>query len=334
MALAGGASEVLELHHLRYFQAIATSGSITAAAKLLHVSQPTLTVAVRNLEERLGTTLLLRERSGVRLTATGEELLRHAAEIFALVERAEQQVRGLEVEDAGRFIVGCHESLGAYFLPRFLAAFIRDFPRIELLLHNDSSAGIQRGVLENTVHFGIVVNPHPHPDLVMVELFEDAMDLFVCADAAVRPSMIPESRRPAMRVEKQGDVDLERAKARLHAGPLVFAGRIPQCRDLVDRLAADGLLPTRLLSCGDLELVKSLALEGIGVALLPRRVAAYGQEGRLARLHPALPFFPDTISLVYRADVHRTRAAMRVKDALIAYGKNIDAAPVSSRAAR
>ena len=48
-------------------------------------------------------------------------------------------------------------------------------------------------------------------------------------------------------------------------------------------------MPTRRLSCGDLELVKSLALEGVGAALLPRRVAAYGQEGRLVRLHPELP---------------------------------------------
>jgi DNA-binding transcriptional LysR family regulator len=79
-----------------------------------------------------------------------------------------------------------------------------------------------------------------------------------------------------------------------------------------------------MLSCGDLELVKSLALAGIGVALLPRRVAAYAQEGRLVRLHPELPVIPDVISLVYRADMHRTRAAMRLKDALVAYGKRLD----------
>ncbi len=42
------------------------------------------------------------------------------------------------------------------------------------------------------------------------------------------------------------------------------------------------------------------------------------------RLHPSLPYFPDTISLVYRADVHKTRAAVRVKDALVAYGRLLD----------
>ena len=80
----------MDLRDLRYFAAIAQSGSMTAAAKSLHVSQPTLTVAMQNLEEQLKTTLFVRERSGVRLTATGEELLRHANDVFVMLERAEQ----------------------------------------------------------------------------------------------------------------------------------------------------------------------------------------------------------------------------------------------------
>jgi len=52
-------------------------------------------------------------------------------------------------------------------------------------------------------------------------------------------------------------------------------------------------------------------------------VATYEQEGRLVRLHPDLPFIPDVICLLYRADMHRTRAAMRLKDALVAHGKRL-----------
>ncbi len=60
------------------------------------------------------------------------------------------------------------------------------------------------------------------------------------------------------------------------------------------------------------------------MGLLPRRVAAYGQPGRLKRLHPSLPFIPDTIQLLYRNDLHRTQAAMTLKKALSAYGKSLD----------
>jgi molybdate transport repressor ModE-like protein len=293
----------LDLAHLRYFEAIADSGSLSAAARALGVSQPTLTVAVKNLEEQLGTTLLHRSREGVKLTSTGRELLDHAGQVFALLERARERILGLQADDVGSFVIGCHESLGAYFLPSFMRAFLGEAPRIELSLWNGTSAAVTDAVVAREVDFGLVVNPRPHPELVLVELFHDAMDVVVAASSA-----------PA---------DREAADARLRAGPLVYAGRVGQCQELIDRLAALGLLPTRRLSCGDLELVKSIALQGVGVALLPRRVAAYEQEGRLVRLHPELPFIPDSICLVYRGDLHRTRAAMCVKDALAAHGKRL-----------
>jgi len=314
----------VDLRDLRYFAAIARSGSMTAAAKALHVSQPTLTVAMQHLEEELATQLFVRERSGVRLTTTGEELLKHPQGVFDLLERAEQRIKGLERDDEGSFVLGCHESLGAYFLPDFMARFFREHPKIDLLISNETSAQVRDSVIERRTHFGIVVNPHPHPDLVIVELFHDAMDVVILQEAP------PPSRRPTPTGEGPAywidatDPALTAARERLLAGPLIYAGRVFQCQELCDLLAASSLLSTRKLVCGDLEMVKSLALAGIGPALLPRRVAAYGHEGKLVRLHPSLPFFPDTIALVYRADMHRTRAAMNTKDALVAYGRRLD----------
>jgi DNA-binding transcriptional LysR family regulator len=324
----------VDLRDLRYFDAIAKSGSMTGAAKALHVSQPTLTVAMQNLEEQLGTQLFLRERSGVRLTATGEELLSHAHEVFRLLDRAEQRIKGLEKDDEGTFVLGCHESLGSYFLPDFMAPFLRAHPKIELLLSNESSGDVTTSVIERRTHFGLVVNPHPHPDLVIVELFHDAMDVLVAEDAPPPSRPLSELEQDAMTGDRvswvdTGDPAFVAAKHRLLAGPLIYAGRIGQCRELCDRLAAAGMLPTRKLVCGDLEQVKSLALAGIGPALLPRRVGAYGHEGALVRLHPKIPFIPDTICLLYRADMHRTKAAMRVKDELVRYGTKLDSKTTS-----
>jgi DNA-binding transcriptional LysR family regulator len=311
----------VDLRDLRYFAAIAKSGSMTAAAKALHVSQPTLTVAMKNLEEELATQLLVRERNGIRLTVTGEELLHCANETFERIERTVQRIKGLESDDEGTFVVGCNESLGAYFLPDFLARFLRKHPKIELLISNESSAMVTESVIERRTHFGIVVNPHPHPDLVIVELFHDAVDVLIAEDAG------PPSRPLSELLKDGGDVQdatFREAQHRLLAGPLIYAGRVAQCRELCDLLAGVGLLSERRLVVGDLELVKSLAIAGIGPALLPRRVGTYGQGSSLIRLHPKLPHIPDRICLLYRADIHRTKAASSVKDALIEYGKTLD----------
>lgn len=298
----------MHLAHLQYLQAIAKHGSLSAAARSLSLSQPALTTAIQSLERDLGTVLLYRGRNGATLTDAGEVVLRHAADLFAEVERMNDALRGLEHDERGAFTLGCHESLGAYFLPEFMAGLLRDAPGVQLSLWNASSSMVRDAVVNREVHFGIAVNPLPHPDLVMIRLFHDAMDFMALAEHALSPER---SRAEAL--------------ARIAAGPLLHAARIAQSRELVEIVSQEFETPPKLLACGDLELVKSLTLAGIGVGILPRRVAAYGHEGRLQRLHPSLPFVPDTIQLLYRADLHRTRASNRLKDALIEYGRSLDA---------
>lgn len=310
---------MLDVTQLRYFREVVRLGSMSAAARALRVSQPTLSVAVRQLEESLGATLLLRHRGGVSLTAGGAELLRHAEEVFAALDRATAAVAGLERDLVGRYVLGCHESLGAYFLPRFLPGFLRDAPQIALTLHNANSDDVLRAVVEREIPFGLVVNPTSHPDLVLLRLCRDAVDIFVAAP--------PDAPAPAG-AALYGPAgcftaDLAVAAALLRDRPLIVAGRVHQCTWLIDQLAERDMVPPRLLSCGDFELVKSLALAGVGPAILPRRIAAYHHEGRLRRLHAELPIYPDDISLIYRADMPKTRAAMFIKDALVRCGQQM-----------
>ena len=162
---------------------------MTAAARALRVSQPTVSVAVRKLEEELSTTLFLRHRSGVTLTQAGEELVRHVDEIHRVLDQASERIAGLSEELTGSFVVGCHEALGAYFLPSTLPGILEKAPDLTVTLFNAPSARVLDAVVSRDVHFGIVVNPRPHPELVLLELFRDAVDLFVLSvgDAELPP---------------------------------------------------------------------------------------------------------------------------------------------------
>lgn len=291
----------MDLPLLRTFRTVAREKSLTGAARVLGVSQPTVSVAIKNLEEELRTTLLVRTRSGVELTATGELLLERADGILALVSDTTEAIRDLETDDVGTFTFGCYESLGAYFLPGFLRDFLPRHPGVALQLWNGSSASVRQAILDRTVDIGLVVNCESHPDLVIIDVFGDVIEL-----VAVGPT---------------AGGDLESARARVERGPLVWCDR-PVFRALVNRLTEMGAGPHRTLVCGDLELVKSLVLSGLGVGMLPRRVARYGNTS-LQTLHPDLPHTADRIHLVYRGDVHRTRAARTLKEALVAYGRSL-----------
>jgi DNA-binding transcriptional LysR family regulator len=302
--------------------------SITNAARILGVAQPTLTIALQRLEAEIGTTLFLRDRSGVTLTSTGKAFLQCVTEALTLLNVGVQHVQGLETEDRGSFILGFPVTLGSYFLPPFLPAFLREAPRIELSLWTGPSYAVQQAVLARDIHFGLVVNPTLHPELVLTRLFHDATDLFVTSGSQ------REMHTAGTIASHPAAVDWEAACTRLRAGPLVYVSYMPQAQALRERLGAAQLLPTQQLRCDDLELARSLALAGMGVTILPRRVAAADLHTRLQRLHPALPFIHDVVFLAYRADGHRTQAAMRLKDALVEHGRHLGRDAESQRIQR
>lgn len=309
----------MELSTLQYFREVARLGNITAAARKLGLTQPTLSIAIQHLEKELGAVLLLRHRGGVTLTDAGESLLSHADEVFALLERAAVTIADLGSDLVGHYVLGCNESLGAYFLPRLLPGLLREAPRLGLAVHNANSAAVLAAVVEREIPFGLVVNPEPHPDLVHLRLFRDAVDFFVRREGAPAPGA-----EPGHGPEDCATQDLAEAHRRLRIGPLVYADRVPQCTHLLEQIS-QSVTPQRLLSCGDFELIRSLAVSGVGVAMLPRRIAAHANRGALQRLHPALPWFPDEIVLVYRGDLPKTRAALFIKDAVVRCARSMPA---------
>ncbi|MEM1023050.1 MAG: LysR family transcriptional regulator [Myxococcota bacterium] len=294
----------MDLTQLRYFLAVAEHGSISGAARVLDIRQPTLSVAIKNLEEELGGTLLHRDARGVSLTSSGQVVLEEAREALQTLERMRARLEGLESGTVGSFEVGCNESLGAYFMPELIRTFIEAHPQIEVSIWNGSSDLVRQRVIDRRLDFGICVNPQPHDDLVIVKLFRDGVEVYVSAEEP----------------EPKTTMD---ALARIRRGPLVGARRMVQVQDLIARFESDEVMPARFIDCGDLHMVRSLIGRGVGVGLLPRRVAHTEGPGKLRKLHRKLPAYPDMISLLYRGDLHRTRAAMVLKEVLVEHGRSL-----------
>jgi molybdate transport repressor ModE-like protein len=283
---------------LRIFQAVARAGSITAGAKAVGVSQSTASSSISALEEHLGTTLFQRTRSGVVRTQAGDVLFTECDKVFLALEQIEREIRDLSDEAVGTFVLGCHDSLGSYFLPGFLESFLPEHPRIEIELWNRSSAEVRQAVLDRHVHFGLVVNAVPHDDLIMRTAFYDAIQIFGPAP-----------------------LDLADARESLRTSTLVYPNR-PPFTTLLDTLHTDGFSFGRLLPTGDLGLARTLARK-LGYGLLPRRVALDDGGGGLTELNNALPRFDDQIHLLYRADLPKTQAAVLLRNAVLAHGKVI-----------
>lgn len=282
---------------LRYFLAIAEHGTYTGAAKHLGMSQPALTAAMNALEKELGTTLFLRTARGATLTATGTELVLHARGLLQRTSELRHAISDLEGAPRGRFVLGCHESLGAYFLPGFARRFLPAHPAIEISLWNGNSRDVLSAIVARTVDVGIVVNPEPHPDCVIVPLFADRVELLARASLVKRGAVSPSL-------------------------PLLYVPVLSQTQWILSRLP-EPLKVRRHLACSSMELVKSLMLDGAGIGILPRRVARHGVPQKTLTALTSAPGFDDRIALVRRADLHETRAARLLLDALKARGKEL-----------
>jgi LysR family transcriptional regulator, hydrogen peroxide-inducible genes activator len=140
------------LRQLQYLKLLAEHGSFSRAAEAAHVTQPTLSAGVQELEKILGGPVVERGRAGVILTPIGREAVDRAADILARAEDLVQAAKSAGQPLAGRFRLGVIPTIAPFLLPRALPALRARFPRLKLFLREDQTqkliAGLKAGALD------------------------------------------------------------------------------------------------------------------------------------------------------------------------------------------
>ncbi len=152
----------MELRVLKYFVEIAREGNMTRAADNIHITQPTLSKQIKDLENELGKKLFKRESSGLTLTDEGMLLRKRAEDILSMVQKTEDELRELDNITGGEVYIGCAES----YLIKNLAAVINNFrKKYPLFKYNIMSAGTTQSLInidQGLLDFAVIVEP---PDL-------------------------------------------------------------------------------------------------------------------------------------------------------------------------
>ncbi len=149
----------LEIRVLRYFLAIAQEGSITAASNLLHVTQPTLSRQIKELEENLGQKLFIRGSHNMVLTKEGIILRKRAEEIIAMVDKTEMEFQSMEKDIAGDVYIGGGETRGIYLLAQAAKELHDDFPDIRFHLYSGNSQDVAERLDKGLLDFGVFIQP-------------------------------------------------------------------------------------------------------------------------------------------------------------------------------
>lgn len=145
----------MEIRVLRYFLEVAREGSVTHAAERLHISQPTLSKQLKDLEHELGKKLFVRSSFSVRLTDEGMLLRKRAEDILEMVDKTAEEFKALGEITGGDIHIGCAESDGMKHLARRIKAVQAEHPGVRVHLYsgdtNDLAERLDRGLLDFAV---------------------------------------------------------------------------------------------------------------------------------------------------------------------------------------
>ena len=266
----------MELRDLRYFLACVDEGNVTRAGQRMHAAQPTLSHAIRRLEQEAGTRLLERRpRHRLRPTPAGTLLAARARRTLETIRGFSDDLAALRGLATGTLSVAATQSLAATLLPPALARYARQFPGVEIDAHVAPADEVLAAVREGRADVGLVAGPTlPLPKIVTAErLYREPF-------VAVVRATDPLARRRQVAFVALRDRPFVLVPATSPTGAIIHAA-----------CAAAGLTPIVRLTIDSGETLRELVRAGVGVTILPARYLDGPQHGlRAVRLTRPTPW--------------------------------------------
>jgi DNA-binding transcriptional LysR family regulator len=273
----------MELDQLKLFTDLVREQSFTRVAEKNFLTQPAVSLRIRNLEEELGTRLLERTTRKVLVTEEGRILYDYARDILSKAEEVKAVLMERQDKVVGSVRLATVHSIGLHELPAYLKVYISRYPQV--VLHIDYHTGdvVHRMVQEGDVDLGIVAYPEPKANLVTLPFLEDEM-VAICNEAH------PFSSRDSIRLSD------------LNEQPFIaFDEGIPTRKAIDAVLARRHIRVNIKMQCDNIEILKKMVEVGLGVSLAPRfSVRAEVQQGVLFCLPISDYSFKRPLAMIHR----------------------------------
>lgn len=260
----------MDFHQLKVFREAARTGSFTRSSERLHLSQSTVSLHIKKLEEEFGVPLFLRAKRRVQLSEAGKRLLPYADRVFQELKNAEMAVKELGEMECGAIRLGSGGTTVTYVLPKVLRAFQTRYPRIELIVTTGSSEALAQAVHHQTLDLAIVMQP---------------------VQSSLALEVLPLLREELVYVIGSGHKLA--AKTALEPGDILEAPMISFLRGSAMQIVVDqyframGVVPRITMEMENTEAIKALVCAGLGAAILPLCCVSGSQKSgiRVLRIH-------------------------------------------------
>nr|WP_314583284.1 LysR family transcriptional regulator [uncultured Pseudomonas sp.] len=287
----------LNLNHLHTFTQVIHHGSFSAAAERLNLTQPAVSLHIRQLEERLNLRLVERVGKRIKPTSAGSTLLEHIGRIDAVVEDALLDLASHAQGVAGQIAIGTGATACIHLLPPILQTLRRRFPALDVRVSTGNTDGILRAVEENRLDLALVTLPAVGRSLSITPLLDDEfVAIFSDEQKLLPPAITPQS---------------------LESLPLVVFEAGSSTRLLIDEwYLRAGLRIKPVMELGSIEAIKEMVAAGLGYSIVPRMSVAATHHRRGLQVQPLTPPISRTLGVVLRQDKPLGKALRQVLEAL------------------
>lgn len=242
------------LRQLKYFVTTVECGSVAEASRKLYIAQPSISTAIKGLEESFGVQLFIRHHAqGVSLTPSGARFYRKAQELLRMAHEFEQNALADNDVVAGQIDIGCFETVAPLYLPRLIAGFRQRYPGVEIRISDGEQQELVQGLTAGRF------------DLAL--LYEHDLDATIATDPLMPPqrpyALLPEDHRFA----RQDKVSLRD----LALEPMILLDVQPSRTYFVSIFEELGLNPHIAFSSPSIEMVRGMVGQGFGFSVLVTR---------------------------------------------------------------
>ena len=282
----------LTLKHLRYFQALAQHRHFGRAADACAISQPALSLQIKELEALFGVALVERNAREIRLTSVGEALLDKARGILLAVGELDDLARAAKGPLAGRLRMGVIPTVAPYLLPRIIAALSDRLPDLDLHLREAMTEVLIAELQEGRLDVAILALPISEPTLTEFALFDEDFVLVRPAEDAGNPVPSPQT--------------LQTMRLLLLEEGHCFRDQVFEFCPALNNKQHSRL--GSVLEGSSLETLKHMVATGLGITVLPETAVANVDKDLLETRPFTEPAPFRTVALAWRASFPRTQA--------------------------
>ncbi|GGY83741.1 hydrogen peroxide-inducible genes activator [Marinobacter zhanjiangensis] len=292
----------MTLTELRYIVTLAREKHFGRAAERCHVSQPTLSVAVKKLEEELGIPLFERSKSSIRVTETGQRIIEQSQRVLDQVGVIRDMAQDGKNQLNSPLRVGAIYTIGPYLFPHLLPQLRRAAPEMPLYIEENYTGSLRQKLRQSELDAIIIALPFEEPEVVTLPLYDEPFVILL-------PGGHPLAREESLTAEQLANEQL------LLLGPgHCFRDQVLEsCPPLVEAVTernAGARGPSLVTEGSSLETIRHMVASGLGVTILPLSAATsmtYDEDILAVRPFSApVPF--RTVALAWRVTFPRPKA--------------------------